>query len=272
MRTVRTCILSFILIVLIVLPTSLTAMTLKYDDGTYDYAVSYGEHGPWWEAAVLFEMPHYGKATSASIMYVSHISKEFHLQFYTAIVNPDPGGPRLIPGTPISEQFSFTSSQNYPSYDWMTIPVDVDLGYGPFFLVFTYPYAFISPDNNLYIVCGNWEDFNIERERYFYRTALNQTWMYSNYKWMFRVDVTDPIRWSPVSIGPLARMQLGQALAMWDVISMQLPEEPADEMVMLIERIQVHMQNASGLTNSVYALGELAHAQAAMNELSMLID
>jgi hypothetical protein len=39
----------------------------------------------------------------------------------------------------------------------------------------------------------------------------------------------------------------------------------------LIERIQVHMQNATGLTNPVYASGELSKALSLMAELSALI-
>ncbi|RZN46542.1 hypothetical protein EF808_05525 [archaeon] len=245
-------------------------MTLKYDDGTYNYAVTYGEHGAWWEAAVLFEMPHQGKATAVSVRYISYVSNEFHFQFYSAVVNPNPGGPMFIPGTPISDQLSFTSSLYTSSADWTTIPADVELGHGPFFLVFTYPYVF-DAGNTLHIALGFWDDYDIENKRYLYRTALNQQWMYSYSKWIFRVDVTDPIRWSPVSMMPLAHTQLKNALIVWNDLSMQLPQEPIEEMVMLIERIQTHMQHASGLTNAMYALGQLAHAQAAMDELSTLI-
>jgi hypothetical protein len=77
--------------------------------------------------------------------------------------------------------------------------------------------------------------------------------------------------WSPVSIMPLARTQLANALETWSELSEQLPEEPSDEMSELIERIQVHMQNATGLTNPVYASGELSKALSLMAELSALI-
>jgi len=77
--------------------------------------------------------------------------------------------------------------------------------------------------------------------------------------------------WSPVSIMPLARTQLANTLAMWTELSEQLPEEPTDEMAELIERIQAYMQNASGLTNPIYASGQLSKAVEAMGQLSALL-
>jgi hypothetical protein len=70
---------------------------------------------------------------------------------------------------------------------------------------------------------------------------------------------------------PLARTQLANALEAWGELSEQLPDEPSDEMSELIERIQVHMQNATGLTNPVYASGELSKALSLMAELSALM-
>jgi predicted outer membrane repeat protein len=77
--------------------------------------------------------------------------------------------------------------------------------------------------------------------------------------------------WSPVSIMPLARTQLATALEEWNALSEELPEEPSDGMTELIERIQAHMQNATGLANPIYASGELAKALSLMGELSALI-
>jgi len=77
--------------------------------------------------------------------------------------------------------------------------------------------------------------------------------------------------WSPVSIMPLARTQLALVLEEWNALSEQLPEGPSDEMTELIERIQEHMQNATGLANPIYASGELAKARSLMAELSALL-
>jgi predicted outer membrane repeat protein len=77
--------------------------------------------------------------------------------------------------------------------------------------------------------------------------------------------------WSPVSIMPLARTQLANATDAWNELSTQLPEELTEEMTSLVEGIQGHMQNATGLTNPVYASGELSRALAQMDELYMLI-
>ncbi|HHN81210.1 MAG TPA: hypothetical protein ENN11_01130, partial [Methanomicrobia archaeon] len=66
--------------------------------------------------------------------------------------------------------------------------------------------------------------------------------------------------WSPVSIMPLARTQLATALEAWGGLLGQLPEEPTEEMTELIERIQAHMQNATGLANPIYASGQLSQA------------
>ncbi|RZN48544.1 hypothetical protein EF808_02885 [archaeon] len=77
--------------------------------------------------------------------------------------------------------------------------------------------------------------------------------------------------WSPVSIMPLARTQLAYVLEEWNALSEQLPEEPSDEMTELIERIQEHMGNATGLANPIYASGELAKALSLMGELSALM-
>jgi hypothetical protein len=77
--------------------------------------------------------------------------------------------------------------------------------------------------------------------------------------------------WSPISIMPLARTQLALVTGEWNALSEQLPEEPSDEMTELIERIQAHMQNATGLANPIYASGELAKALSLMGELSALI-
>jgi len=78
--------------------------------------------------------------------------------------------------------------------------------------------------------------------------------------------------WSPVSAMPLMRTQLAHASAAWDALSEQIPDEPTDEMTSLIEGIQAHMQNATGLTNPVYASGELSKARALMEELAMLLE
>jgi len=78
--------------------------------------------------------------------------------------------------------------------------------------------------------------------------------------------------WSPVSIMPLARTQLASATDAWSELSTQLPEELTEEMTSLVEGIQGHMQNATGLTNPVYSSGELARALELMDELSALID
>jgi hypothetical protein len=77
--------------------------------------------------------------------------------------------------------------------------------------------------------------------------------------------------WSPVSIMPLMRTQLGAAHVAWSELSSNLPEEPTDEMNVLVNQIQEHMQHASALTNPVYASGELARAPALMGELSTLL-
>jgi hypothetical protein len=77
--------------------------------------------------------------------------------------------------------------------------------------------------------------------------------------------------WSPVSIMPLARTQLNNTLVTWNELATQLPEEPTDEMTALIERIQEHMGNATGLANPIYASGELAKAYALMDELLELL-
>jgi hypothetical protein len=70
---------------------------------------------------------------------------------------------------------------------------------------------------------------------------------------------------------PLARTQLAHALSAWNELSAQLPAEPTDEMTSLIERIQEHMGNATGLANPIYASGELAKANTLMDELSQLL-
>ncbi|RZN48501.1 hypothetical protein EF808_02660 [archaeon] len=77
--------------------------------------------------------------------------------------------------------------------------------------------------------------------------------------------------WSPVSIMPLVRTQLDNTLVAWNELSAQLPSEPTDEMTSLIERIQEHMGNATGLANPIYASGELAKANTLMGELSQLL-
>lgn len=77
--------------------------------------------------------------------------------------------------------------------------------------------------------------------------------------------------WSPVSIMPLMRTQLAAAHEAWSELSADLPEEPTDEMNVLVNKIQEHMQNATGLTNPVYASGELAKALKNMNSLSTLV-
>ncbi|HHN81816.1 MAG TPA: hypothetical protein ENN11_04265 [Methanomicrobia archaeon] len=77
--------------------------------------------------------------------------------------------------------------------------------------------------------------------------------------------------WSPVSIMPLARTQLALVTEEWNALSEQLPEEPSDEMTALIERIQEHMGNATGLANPIYASGQLSKALSLMGELSALL-
>jgi predicted outer membrane repeat protein len=84
------------------------------------------------------------------------------------------------------------------------------------------------------------------------------------------VATDDP--WSPVSIMPLMRTQLASVGDAWNELAESLPEEPDEDMTHLIECIQGHMQNASGLTNSVYASGELARALELMNELSTMLE
>jgi len=78
--------------------------------------------------------------------------------------------------------------------------------------------------------------------------------------------------WSPVSIMPLMRTQLAHISATWDELSGQIPEEPTDEMTSLIERIQEHMQNATGLTNPVYASGELSKTRTLMEDLALFLE
>jgi hypothetical protein len=82
---------------------------------------------------------------------------------------------------------------------------------------------------------------------------------------------TYTIPWSPVSIMPLVRTQLATVHEAWSELSSNLPEVPTDEMNVLVNKIQEHMQNASALTNPIYASGELVKAVENMKILSMLL-
>jgi hypothetical protein len=79
------------------------------------------------------------------------------------------------------------------------------------------------------------------------------------------------VPWSPVSIMPLMRTQLAAAHETWSELSSNLPEGPTEEMTVLVNKIQKHMQNASALTNPIYASGELARALDTMKSLTMLL-
>jgi predicted outer membrane repeat protein len=88
----------------------------------------------------------------------------------------------------------------------------------------------------------------------------------------YELYVATDEKWSPVSIMPLMRTQLASVGDAWNALAETLPEEPDEDMTHLIERIQGHMQNASGLANPVYASGELARALELMDELSTMLE
>lgn len=268
MKKMYACLLVALLIGLCVMPTAISARTLQYDDGTVDYSVTLGFGGNWKEFAVLFDMPYSGYATFASVMYQSQIADDFSVQFYSAVPNQAGNEPALIPGVPISDSYHFTSSiRTTPAWD--ALSVDVGLSQGPFYLVFRYPHQFV-PNSNLYLTTGIWNDHSSEHVRYVYRTETYPVWYYSYYKYMFRVEIAEP-RWSPSVIQPLARTQLESTILLWEGLSGQIPPEPNAEISALIEQAQVHIANASVLTNAVYASGQLSKAQALMEELASLL-
>jgi len=268
MNKLRACLIVAFFLGLCVMPTALEARTLQYDDGRVQGSVTLGFGGSWKEFAVLFDMPYYGRATSASVMYQSQISKDFSVQFYSAVPNPASSTPALVPGTPLSDPFGFTSSITDTPV-WVVLDVDVELLHGPFFLVFRYPHQFVY-ESNLYNALGYWTDYATEYKKYLYRWETDPSWRYSYSKYMFRVEITEP-PWSPVIIQPLARTQLASVLSLWEDLLERLPEEPTDEMAALIEQIQGYMANAVQLTNPIYASGQISKAAAAMQQLAALL-
>lgn len=77
--------------------------------------------------------------------------------------------------------------------------------------------------------------------------------------------------WSPAILKPLVSVTLGKVNAMWARLVEVLPEDAPEEVEMMLEEIQAHIENTTMLSNPVYANGELSRALALMEELATLL-
>lgn len=81
-----------------------------------------------------------------------------------------------------------------------------------------------------------------------------------------------PSSWSPVSLKPLVDTQLKAAQGLWACITASLPDELSASAQEQIAAIASYMENATGISNAVYANGQLAKAVQAMEELMAMLD
>lgn len=81
-----------------------------------------------------------------------------------------------------------------------------------------------------------------------------------------------PSSWSPVSLKPLVDTQLKAAQGLWACITASLPDELSVSAQEHIAAIAGYMENATGISNAVYANGQLAKAVQAMEELMAMLD
>jgi len=74
--------------------------------------------------------------------------------------------------------------------------------------------------------------------------------------------------WSVSVVRPLVQTNLSKANSMWACLMEELPTEVSEDVEALLDDVQEHMENASVLSNPIYANGELIKAMALMKQIN----
>jgi len=78
--------------------------------------------------------------------------------------------------------------------------------------------------------------------------------------------------WSPIVMKPLVANALMGVNSIWECLIKELPDEVPENILPLLDGVQEHMENASMLSNPVYANGELNKAMALMKQVNEALD